>query len=67
MVAPLFPVPPEVFQSPLEYRDFHAGETLAPAPGITVRTAQLNHPNGATGYHEVRIKLKEPSGAESQS
>jgi phosphoribosyl 1,2-cyclic phosphodiesterase len=50
MMAPLFPVPPEVFKASLEYRDFASGATLAPAPGIVVRTAALNHPDGATGY-----------------
>jgi phosphoribosyl 1,2-cyclic phosphodiesterase len=50
MMAPLFPVPPEVFRSSLEYRDFSGGETLTPAPGVSVRTAVLNHPDGATGY-----------------
>ncbi|MBI1942369.1 MAG: MBL fold metallo-hydrolase [Betaproteobacteria bacterium] len=50
MMAPLFPVPPEVFRARMEYRDFRAGDTLAPAPGIVVRTAPLNHPDGATGY-----------------
>ena len=50
MMAPLFPVPPEIFKSKIEYRDFKGGETLTPASGITVRTAVLNHPDGATGY-----------------
>jgi len=50
MMAPLFPVPPEVFKAKIEYRDFRAGETLTPASGIAVRTAPLNHPDGATGY-----------------
>ena len=50
MMAPLFPVPPEVFVAKTEYRDFKGGETLTPAPVIVVRTAVLNHPNGATGY-----------------
>jgi phosphoribosyl 1,2-cyclic phosphodiesterase len=50
MMSPLFPVPPEVFQATLDYRDFNAGETLAPGNGVTVRTAALNHPDGATGY-----------------
>jgi len=52
MMAPLFPVPPDVFKAKIEYRDFESGETL-PLPGaqgITVRTAALNHPDGATGY-----------------
>jgi phosphoribosyl 1,2-cyclic phosphodiesterase len=50
MMSPLFPVPPEVFRSTLEYRDFTAGETLQPGNGISMRTAPLNHPDGATGY-----------------
>jgi phosphoribosyl 1,2-cyclic phosphodiesterase len=50
MMSPLFPVPPEVFRATLEYRDFNAGETLDAGPGIRVRTAALNHPDGSTGY-----------------
>ena len=50
MISPLFPVPPEVFRSTLEYRDFNAGETLPAPKGITLRTAALNHPDGSTGY-----------------
>ena len=50
MMAPLFPVPPEVFKAKMEYRDFKAGDTLAPASGVVIRTAALNHPDGATGY-----------------
>ena len=50
MMAPLFPVPPEVFKASMEYRDFKGGDSHAPAPGIVVRTAVLNHPDGATGY-----------------
>ena len=50
MMAPLFPVPPEVFRANVSYHDFAAGDTLSPSPGITLRTARLNHPDGATGY-----------------
>jgi phosphoribosyl 1,2-cyclic phosphodiesterase len=50
MTAPLFPVPPEIFTASTSYIDFTAGEALAPQPGVTLRTAHLNHPNGATGY-----------------
>lgn len=52
MMAPLFPVPPDVFKARIEYRDFKSGATLPldRAPEITVRTAALNHPDGATGY-----------------
>ncbi len=50
MSAPLFPVPMEIFQADCSFRDFAAGDTLRPKPGVTVRTAVLNHPGGATGY-----------------
>ena len=50
MMAPLFPVPPEVFKASIEYRDFRAGATLTPGSGIQVRSAPLNHPDGAVGY-----------------
>ena len=50
MMAPLFPVPVEILKSAPSFNDFRAGEVLQPAPGVTVRTAALDHPNGATGY-----------------
>ena len=50
MSAPLFPIPIDIFAAKLEFHDFIAGETLQPHPGITLRTAPLDHPNGATGY-----------------
>jgi phosphoribosyl 1,2-cyclic phosphodiesterase len=50
MAEPLFPVPIEIFAAETLYRDFSAGETLEPQPGIVMRTSALNHPNGATGY-----------------
>ncbi len=50
MTAPLFPVPIEIFAATTTYTDFTAGDTLAPRPGVALRTAPLNHPNGATGY-----------------
>lgn len=50
MTPPLFPVPLEIFQSDMTYNDFRAGETLQPYPDIELRTAPLNHPNGATAY-----------------
>ena len=50
MVAPLFPVPIDIFTAQTAYLDFDAGDTLTPKPGVTLRTARLNHPNGATGY-----------------
>ncbi len=50
MKAPLFPVPPQMFGADVSFNDFKAGETLSSGPEVTVRTAVLNHPNGATGY-----------------
>jgi len=50
MMAPLFPVPPQVFRARMEYREFKAGDTLNAGSDVAVRTATLNHPDGATGY-----------------
>ncbi len=50
MAAPLFPVTMDIFAAKIEFHDFVCGDTLKPAPDITMRTASLNHPNGATGY-----------------
>lgn len=50
MMAPLFPVPVEIFKATVSFNDFQAGETLAPAPGVSLRTVLLNHPNRSTGY-----------------
>lgn len=50
MATPLFPVPPQIFAAEVTYHDFVAGEPLALHPGLTLRTAPLNHPQGATAY-----------------
>lgn len=50
MSAPLFPVPVEIMSATIEFHAFVAGATLHPAGGVTLRTAALNHPNGAVGY-----------------
>ncbi len=50
MMAPLFPVPPEIFQAEVTYNDFNCGAVMTPREGVTVRTTPLNHPNRATGY-----------------
>jgi phosphoribosyl 1,2-cyclic phosphodiesterase len=50
MAPPLFPIAYDALKSELEFRDFRAGETLAPLSDVTVRTIPLHHPNGATGY-----------------
>jgi phosphoribosyl 1,2-cyclic phosphodiesterase len=50
MHEPMFPVPLDVMRARLSFTDFPAGETLDLGPGVRVRTAPLNHPNGATAY-----------------
>ena len=50
MSFPLFPVGIDMAKAKLEFEDFNAGDTLSPRPGITIRTAPLVHPGGATGY-----------------
>src|SRR5262245_3825378 len=50
MSFPLFPIEIETFKAKVEFCDFRSGETLNPRIGLTLRTARLNHPGGATGY-----------------
>ena len=50
MSAPLFPIRRDIFDAKIEYRDFLAGASFAPVPGVTMHTIRLNHPDGATGY-----------------
>jgi phosphoribosyl 1,2-cyclic phosphodiesterase len=50
MHEPMFPVPLDVMRARLSFTDFTAGETLDLGRGLQVRTAPLNHPNGATAY-----------------
>lgn len=50
MSNPMFPVPLDAMKSTITFEDFEAGETFDLGPKVKVRTAPLNHPNGATGY-----------------
>jgi phosphoribosyl 1,2-cyclic phosphodiesterase len=50
MVAPLFPVPVDIFAADVSYHDFSAGDTLTLADNVTLRTTMLNHPQNSTGY-----------------
>ncbi len=51
MAQPTFPVPLGALRAEMSYEDFCCGDVLTDlAPGLVVRTAPLNHPNGATGY-----------------
>lgn len=49
MQAPLYPVSLDVFQARVEFKEFRSGDSLS-CGAVGVRTAPLNHPNGATGY-----------------
>jgi phosphoribosyl 1,2-cyclic phosphodiesterase len=49
MQAPLYPVSLEAFQASISFKEFDCGATLS-CGAISMRTAPLNHPNGATGY-----------------
>jgi phosphoribosyl 1,2-cyclic phosphodiesterase len=49
MQAPIYPVTLEIFQASVSFIEFAAGDTLSCGP-VVMRTAPLNHPNGATGY-----------------
>ena len=55
MAQPTFPVPLEMMAANLDYADFRAGDSFNLWRGVKIRTAPLNHPNGATGY---RIEFK---------
>ncbi len=50
MTAPIFPVPLSILSADITFQDFDCGTIFHPGPGITLRTAPLNHPNRATGY-----------------
>ncbi len=49
MQAPLYPISLETFQASVSFKEFDCGTTLA-CGAVAMRTAPLNHPNGATGY-----------------
>ncbi|MBS0537959.1 MAG: MBL fold metallo-hydrolase [Proteobacteria bacterium] len=49
MQAPIYPVTLDIFRASVGFKEFRCGDTLDCGP-ITLRTAPLNHPNGATGY-----------------
>ncbi len=50
MDNPTFPVPLEAMQAKVKTEDFQAGEDLEIFKTVNIRTAPLNHPNGATAY-----------------
>ena len=50
MERPLFPVPLQTMGCSISFEDFTSGDSFALDGGVRVRTAPLNHPDGATGY-----------------
>ncbi len=52
MQSPYFPVPLEAMTAKKEFANFRAGDSfnLGSDGNIKIKTAPLNHPNGATGY-----------------
>jgi phosphoribosyl 1,2-cyclic phosphodiesterase len=50
MTSPLFPIPLSYIGALKSFHDFAAGDSFEPKPGVVVRSAPLDHPNGATGY-----------------
>ena len=52
MQSPYFPVPLDAMTAAKEFADFNAGDSFELGSGgnIKIRTALLNHPNGATAY-----------------
>ena len=50
MSSPLFPVEVEIFKAGIEFHDFRSGDVLRPYEDVVLRTAPLDHPDGASGY-----------------
>ena len=47
---PATPLGEEEVRAQVDWKTFRVGDALVPRDGIVVRTAALNHPNGACGY-----------------
>jgi phosphoribosyl 1,2-cyclic phosphodiesterase len=50
MTDPMFPVPLDAMRGASSFEDFTSGDTFTLGADVVVKTAPLNHPNGATGY-----------------
>jgi phosphoribosyl 1,2-cyclic phosphodiesterase len=50
MTDPMFPVPLEAMRGASAFEDFSAGDTFTLGRDVVIKTAPLQHPNGATGY-----------------
>ena len=50
MKDPVFPVPSALIEKACEFNDYDCGKVFDLPGGILIKTAPLNHPNGACGY-----------------
>jgi phosphoribosyl 1,2-cyclic phosphodiesterase len=50
MSSPLFPIEVEIFKARIDFHDFRSGDVLRPYDDVVIRTAELDHPDGASGY-----------------
>ena len=52
MTTPTFPVPLDAMHAAETFKDFNASDSfnLSVTPKIKIRSVELNHPDGATGY-----------------
>jgi phosphoribosyl 1,2-cyclic phosphodiesterase len=50
MKDPVFPVPSSLIEKACSFRDFECGKIFELPGGVVIKTAPLNHPNGACGY-----------------
>jgi len=55
MGNPVFPVPVDALRSNISFTDFEVGQPFKLKNNVLVKTTELNHPGGATGY---RIEFK---------
>ena len=55
MSAPSFPINTDVFNANIDYIDFPINKTLTINDDVNIKTIELNHPDGATGY---RVEYK---------
>jgi len=50
MKDPVFPVPSSLIEKACSFKDFECGKVFELEGGVVLKTAPLNHPNGACGY-----------------
>jgi phosphoribosyl 1,2-cyclic phosphodiesterase len=50
MLAPYFPVPFNLQQGLITFKNISPGDVVEPLPGFRVKTGRLRHPNDAIGY-----------------